>query len=71
VSTTLGAHFRLSSSLSLEPDDDVMYMYIVPSSIVVGSLMYVMVCSRPILCHTLSVVSRFIVYPSKEHWRIA
>ena len=43
------------------------YMSCVPYSSVVGSLMYVMVCTRPDLAQAVSVVSRFMVYPRKEH----
>ncbi|XP_042035223.1 secreted RxLR effector protein 161-like [Salvia splendens] len=35
----------------------------------VGSLMYAMVCSRPDIAHAVSVVSRFMVQPGKEHWQ--
>jgi len=31
--------------------------------------MYAMVWSRPKLSHALSVVSRFMANPGKEHWR--
>jgi hypothetical protein len=41
----------------------------VPYSSAVGSLMYAMVCSRPDLAHALSVVSRFMANPGKEHWK--
>ena len=39
----------------------------VPYSSAVGRLMYVMVCTRPDLAHAVSVVSRFMVNPGKEH----
>ena len=48
-------------------DDDVEYISRVPYSSVVGSLMYAMVCSHPDLSHALSVVSRFVANPGKEH----
>ncbi|WVZ86726.1 hypothetical protein U9M48_033465 [Paspalum notatum var. saurae] len=41
----------------------------VPYYSVVGSLMYAMVCSRPDLSHALSVVSKYMANPGKEHWR--
>nr|CAJ86192.1 H0306F03.15 [Oryza sativa] len=41
----------------------------VPYSSAVGSLMYAMICSRPDLSHALSVVSRYMVNPGKEHWK--
>jgi ATP-binding cassette subfamily B (MDR/TAP) protein 1 len=70
VSTLLAAHFRLSSTLCPESDDDIEYMSRVLYSSAIGSLMYAMVCSRPDLSHALSVVSRFMANPGKEHWRV-
>ena len=35
---------------------------------VVGSLMYVMACTRPDIAHAVEVVSRFLSNPGKEHW---
>ena len=49
-------------------DDDIEYMSRVPYSSAVGSLMYAMVCSRPDLSHALSVVSRYMANPDKQHW---
>ncbi|XP_071933238.1 secreted RxLR effector protein 161-like [Coffea arabica] len=40
----------------------------VPYSNAVGSLMYVMVCTRPDLIHAVSIVSRFIINPRNGHW---
>jgi len=68
-STPLAAHFRFSSDLCPESDDEIEYMSRVPYSCAVGSLMYAMVCSRPDLSHALSVVSRIMANPGKEHWR--
>jgi ATP-binding cassette subfamily B (MDR/TAP) protein 1 len=31
--------------------------------------MYVMVCSRPDLSYAMSLVSRYIANPGKEHWK--
>ena len=31
--------------------------------------MYAMVCTRPDLAHAVSVVSRFMGEPGKEHWQ--
>ncbi|KAG8472744.1 hypothetical protein CXB51_034629 [Gossypium anomalum] len=42
VSTPLAAHFRLSSALSPQSDDEIEYMSHVPYSSAVGSLMYAM-----------------------------
>ncbi|KAG8501645.1 hypothetical protein CXB51_004727 [Gossypium anomalum] len=69
VSTPLAAHFRLSSALSPQSDDEIKYMSHVPYSSAVGSLMYAMVCSRPDLSYAVSAVSRYIANPGKEHWK--
>ncbi|KAG8472381.1 hypothetical protein CXB51_035329 [Gossypium anomalum] len=69
VSTPLAAHFRLSSALSPQSDDEIEYMSHVPYSSAVGSLMYAMVCSRPDLSYAVSAVSRYMVNLGKEHWK--
>jgi hypothetical protein len=40
----------------------------VPYSSVVGSLMYAMVCSHLDLSYAMSLVSRYMANPGKEHW---
>lgn len=37
-------------------------------SSVIGSLMYVMICTRPNIGHAMEVVSRFMSNPRKTHW---
>ncbi|KAG8496414.1 hypothetical protein CXB51_007522 [Gossypium anomalum] len=69
LSTPLAAHFRLSSALSPQSDDEIEYMSHVPYSSAVGSLMYAMVCSRPDLSYAVSAVSRYMANPGKEHWK--
>ncbi|KAG8503937.1 hypothetical protein CXB51_002266 [Gossypium anomalum] len=66
VSTPLAAHFRLSSALSPQSDDEIEYMSHVPYSSAVGSLMYAMVCSRPDLSYAVSAVSRYMANPGKN-----
>jgi hypothetical protein len=68
VSTPLAPHFKLSLDLCPASDEDIKYMSRVPYSSAVGSLMYAMVCSRPDLAHAMSVVSRYMANPGKEHW---
>ncbi|GKF25254.1 hypothetical protein Tco_0081148 [Tanacetum coccineum] len=69
VSTPLAAHFKLDRSTIPGTDKEVKYMKTVPYSSAVGSLMYVMVCTRPNLAHAVSVVSRFMANPGKAHWK--
>ena len=67
VSTPLGSHFKLKkksySSSKKEKGDIASTIY----SSTVGSLMYVMVCTRPDIAHAVGVVSKFTVNPSKDH----
>ncbi|KAG8489021.1 hypothetical protein CXB51_017120 [Gossypium anomalum] len=69
VNTPLAAHFRLSSALSPQSDDEIEYMSHVLYSSAVESLMYAMVCSRPDLSYAVSAVSRYMANPDKEHWK--
>ncbi|KAL5766903.1 hypothetical protein ACOSP7_017520 [Xanthoceras sorbifolium] len=69
VSTPLAAHFKLSAAMSPQSDNDIEYMSHVPYSSAVGSLMYAMVCTRPDIAHAVSVVSRYMFNPGKEHWQ--
>ena len=41
----------------------------VPYSSAVGSLMYAMICTRPDLAYAVSMVSRYMANPGKEHWK--
>ena len=69
VSTPIAPHFKLSASQCPESDEDIEYMSRVPYSSAVGSLMYAMVCSRPDLSYAMSLVSRYMANPGKEHWK--
>ena len=40
----------------------------VPYSHAIGSVMYMMVCTRPDLAHAISVLSRYMSNPGREHW---
>ena len=43
-------------------------MALVPYASAVGSLMYVIICTRPDIAHAVGVVSRYMANPGKEHW---
>ena len=68
VSTPLAAHFRLSAECCPQTEEDINRMSNIPYSSAVGSLMYAMVCTRPDLSHAVSVVSRYMHNPGKDHW---
>ncbi|KAI3701355.1 hypothetical protein L2E82_46009 [Cichorium intybus] len=69
VNTPFVAHFKLSSALSPTTETDMAYMARVPYSSAVGSLMYVIICTRPDLAYAVSMVSRYMANPGKEHWK--
>ena len=67
ISTSIAPHFKLSALQCASTDEDFEYMSRVLYSSVVGSLMYAMVCSRPDLSYAMSLVSRYMANPGKEH----
>jgi hypothetical protein len=44
-------------------------MTCVPYKSVVGSMMYVMVCTRPDISHAVGVLGKYISTLGKEHWK--
>ena len=70
VCSPLAGHFKLTSEHCPISEKEKQEMRGVPYASAVGSLMYVMVCTRPDITHAIGVVSRFISNPGKEHWTI-
>ena len=68
VSTPLGVHFRLSKEQSPKTEEGRAYMEKVPYALAIGSLMYVMVCTRPDIAQAVGAVSRYMNNPGKLHW---
>ncbi|GJX75491.1 transposable element [Tanacetum coccineum] len=68
VNTPFSANFRLSTAYAPQSEAEIEYMSRIPYASAVGSLMYVMVCTRPDIAHAMSVVSRYMAHPGKEHW---
>jgi hypothetical protein len=64
----LASHFNISLGLCPSNDEENDYMSLVPYANVVGSLMYVMVSTRPNISHVVGVVSRYMENLGKEHW---
>ncbi|CAM8885712.1 unnamed protein product [Rhodiola kirilowii] len=69
IDTPSAVNLRLSSVSAAQSEAEKEYMSRVPYSSAVGSLMYAMVCTRPDIAHAVSVVSRFMGQPGKEHWQ--
>ena len=61
LSTPLTMHFKLSTKQCPSSDDENEDMNKVPYASAVGSLMYVMVCTRPILLTLLELLAVFFL----------
>ncbi|GMP66476.1 hypothetical protein CsSME_00035411 [Camellia sinensis var. sinensis] len=59
----------LSASLSPRTEEERKHMAQVPYANAVGALMYAMVCTRPDISHAVSMVSRYMHDPGKDHWQ--
>eukprot|EP01018_Ginkgo_biloba_P001714 Gb_30736 [translate_table: standard] len=68
VSTPLASHFKLTKEMCPKTQEQIDYMSKVPYSSIVGSLMYVMVCTRLDIAYVVGVVSRYMNNLGKEHW---
>jgi hypothetical protein len=68
VSTPLVNHFRLSTSQCPKTVEETEDMSKVPYASAVGCLMYDMVCTKPYLAHAVSVVSKYMANPRRQHW---
>ncbi|GJR94831.1 retrovirus-related pol polyprotein from transposon TNT 1-94 [Tanacetum coccineum] len=68
VSVPLGAHFKVSLKDCPSNDWDMERMSKVPYANDVGSLMYLMVCTRPDIVYAISIMSRYLSNPGKNHW---
>ena len=69
VLTLLAQHFKWSGEFSIKTDKEKEETAKVPYSSVVGSIIYLMVCTKPDLAHLVSVMSRYMVIFRKEHWQ--
>lgn len=67
IDTPSAANSLLSVAFAPKSAQEKKYMSQVPYASAVGSLMYAMVCTRLDLAHTISVVSRYMGDPGKQH----
>lgn len=67
VNTPLTTHFKLSSCLCPQLDEDIDYKFQVPYFSAIGSLMFPMICTRPDLARAINTISRYMANPDKEH----
>nr|GEX00331.1 retrovirus-related Pol polyprotein from transposon TNT 1-94 [Tanacetum cinerariifolium] len=67
VKMPLGGHFKLSLKDCPGRDCNVERMKVTYEN-VVGSLMYLMLCTRADIAYVVSVISRYLENPGKNHW---
>ncbi|XP_042051348.1 secreted RxLR effector protein 161-like [Salvia splendens] len=68
TATPLAMHFKLSKTQRAITDEEKWEMKLVPYSNVVGSLMYLMICTRPDIAHAISTTSRYMADYGRQHW---
>lgn len=71
ATTPMDSHFKLSVAFSPSEAKEQEKMENILYSNVVGSVMYCMVCTRPDLTYSASMVSRYMANPGKMHWYAA
>jgi hypothetical protein len=67
IQIPLASHFKISLGLFPSNDEEKDYMSCVSYANAVGSLMCVMVITRPNISHAVGVVSRYMENPRKVH----
>ena len=68
VCTPLTSHFKLNSSSCPTSQEERNYMAHVSYASAISSLMYVMVCTRLDTSQAVSMASRYMHNPGKNHW---
>ena len=68
ISTLMAPHFKLKATMSPTTVEEREYMNRVPYASAVGGLMYAIVCIRPDLSQTVSMISRYMHNPGRGHW---
>ena len=58
----------LSKEMSPKTSEEVDSMQKIPYASAVESLMYTMLCTRPDICYTVGIVSRYQSNPGLKHW---
>lgn len=68
VSVPLDSHLKLSKKESPSSKEERAQMTKVSYTSAIGSIIYVMVCTRPNIAHAVVVVSRFMGDLGKQYW---
>lgn len=67
VITPTTQELKLSITKILSTEVERVYITRIPYASIMGSLMYVMVCTRPYAVYAVRLVSRYIKNPRKAH----
>jgi len=70
VDTPVEKGITLSLDQCLKTDKEKERMSSIPYASAVGSLMYVMLCTRPDICFAIGLVSRYQSNPGFAHWQV-
>jgi hypothetical protein len=68
INIPFASYFNPSSSLCPSNKEENDYMSCVLYFSVVGSLMYVMVCTRLDISHAVDVINRYMEDPGRQQW---
>ena len=68
VATPMAANVKLSVDMSPTSQADILFMQDKDYRGVVGSLMYLMICTRPDLAYLVQQLSQFLTNPGAKHW---
>ena len=63
-----GVH--LSKDMSPRTQEEKEHMSRIPYAFAIGSIMYVMLCTRSDVSHALSITSRYQANPGEKHWMV-
>lgn len=68
IKTPLANYFKLSKDQSPKTDDEKDFMAKLSYASAIGSLIYVIVCTRLGIVYAVGAVSRFMSNLGKQHW---
>lgn len=68
IGVPLAGHFKFPMTQCPGTYDEKLDMSRVPYANAIGSVMYTKVCSKLDITHAMSVLSRFMANPSRDHW---
>jgi hypothetical protein len=68
-SVLLATHLKFSNAQCPTTDEDKKFMSKISYDKAVGSLMYLMTCTRPNISLAIGKVSRYMSNPGKVHWK--